>query len=408
MAGTSKRYYVVNDNYNQDLGGYFGTSYPSKIRYKQMSGNSDTSIIIFKEDHLPEEPGYEIQPPGISYPNLYVGDTLHPSVDGTNKYVITMSSTIDFDRHPKFYVVDSPSELLTTLHKLFPAVSTSGNTNDVLRNLLAELHGLGNGYLTYNNTLYPGIPFPFYQVDAVYAGIRLVVDPYFPDCWDRTNNSFYDISYAVHTEFSSPNGLPSIDNPTGAFTNLSTNPIINPTHFTTADPITSTGHTMGIEFWVKDTYDTDGEYIPAFIRGWSSGTISCGVTILDGTIHVYSNGSLLKVSQTNAIDASGWYHVYVSYEVYGSGIGIKVYVNGSDATLNGVTVVGNAVVGTHNETTSIGCYTTDGTSVDNSKPKFGPTHQIAMIRYYNGDAISIGSEVSNLYLASFDRFRSNY
>lgn len=404
----SVRYYVVNDNYNQDLGGYFGTNYASKVRYKQMSGNSDTSIIIFKEDHLPEEPGFEIYPPAIAYPNSYVGDTLHPSVDGTNKYVITTSSTIDMDRHPKFYVVDDSSELLTTLHKLFPSVSITGNTNQVFRNLLAELHGVGNGYLTYNNTLYPGMPFPWYQADEAYAGIRLAIDPYFPDCWDGSTNAFYEISYAVHTQFSSPAGLPSIDTTNGAFTNLNSNPIINSDHFNSADPITTTGHTMGIEFWIKDANDTAGIYIPAFIRGWSSGTISCGVTILDGTIHAYSNGVETKISHTNAIDTYGWYHVYVSYETDGAGIAIKAYVNGGDVTTGSGKVSGNAVVGTHNETSSIGCYTNNGTAIDSSKPRFNPSHQIAMVRYYNNDDLSTGNHVPNLYLASFDRFRDNY
>jgi len=410
MAITSKRYYVVNDNYNQDLGNYFAVNYASKVRYTQISDGLDTSLIIFKEDHLPEEPGYDTQPPAIGYPSMYVGDYIHPSVDGTNKYVIMVSSTIDLDRHPKFYVVDSASELLNTLHRIFPSVSITGTTNDVVRAHLSELYGPGNGVLTYNNTFYPGVAFPPYPSNTIFAGMRLAIDPYFPDCWDRSSNEFFDISYAVHSYFASPIGLPSVDTANGAFTNLNTNPIINMDYFNTADPITTSLHTMGIEFWIKDAHDTGGISIPAFIRGWSSGTISCGVTILDGTIYAYSGGVETKISMDNMIDTFGWYHVYVSYEQYGAGTGMKAYVNGNDATLGGggIPVVGNAVVGTHNETSSIGCYTGDGTTIDGSKPRFSADHQITMIRYYNGDTLSLTSQVPNLYLASFDRFRNNY
>jgi hypothetical protein len=405
MAGTSKRYYVVNDNYNQDLDLYYGSGFPSYVIYKQRGNGGDTAMIFFSEKNLPIADVFP-DPPGFAYPVGYVGDTVHPSVDGSNKYIVTMTSTIDVDRHPKFYVADTENDLRDMLIRLFPAVPLTGTTYDSYLNLLNELHGPGNGYLTYHNILHPGFPFPSSYSDSTYLNPSLVIDPYFRDCWDRSSNAFYDISYHNGSStFISPAGVPNVNfSTTGAFTGLNTKPLIGIDYFNTVAPITSTGSTMGIEFWVKNADNTAGVSIPAFIRGWSSGQIACGVTINNGTVYAYSNGSQVQVSISNILNAGIWNHIFVSYEQVGAGVGIRCWVNGADFTLGGSPITGNAIVGTHQETATIGCYTANGTSIDGSMPTFGSTHEIAMVRFYGNDTLSLNSEIEYLYQATYERF----
>jgi hypothetical protein len=405
MAYTKPIYYVVNDNYNSDLNYYYDASYPDRIIYKQGSNSIDTSMIIFKGNNLPIN-DYFPDPPGVAYPVGYVGDTIHPSVDGTGKYVITMTSTIDMDRHPKFYVADNPGALNVALRRILQGVSLTGLSATQANNaLLTELHGTSNGYLTYNNQLHTGFPFVSGQSDLLFPEPNLVLDPFFTDCWDRTTNAFYDISYHNGTSFfTSPGGVPGFETTRrGAFAGLDSKPIIGIDHFNTVAPITSTGDTIGIEFWMINGDNTSGQSIPAFIRGWSSGTISCGVTINDGTIYAYSNGVENQISIPNILN-NLWNHIFVSYEQSGGGIGIRCWVNGNDVTLGGIPIPGNVVVGTHQETTSIGCYTNNGTAVDATKPTFGPDHQIGIIRCYDNDTVSVTNQVPYLYQATYDRF----
>ena len=404
MAGTIPKYYVVNDNYNSDLNYYYNIDYPSYPIYKQGGNSVDTNMIIFKANNLPIADVFP-DPPGLTYPVGYIGDTIHPSVDGTGKYVITMTSTIDMDRHPKFYVADDASDLLDKLRRILQYVPLTGTTTESYLSLLNELQGPANGYLTYNNILHTGFPFVSGQSDSLYPNPNLVLDPFFIDCWDRTTNAFYDISYHNRSSiFASPGGVPGFETTRrGVFTGLDSRPIIGIDHFNTIAPITSTGDTIGIEFWMINGNNTSGQSIPAFIRGWSSGTISCGVTINDGTIYAYSNGVEVQVSTPNILN-NLWNHIFVSYEQSGGGIGIRCWVNGGDVTLGGIPIVGNVVVGTHQETTSIGCYTNNGTAIDATKPTFGPDHQIGVIRCYNNDTISTTNQVPYLYQATYDRF----
>ena len=117
MAYTSKKYYVVNDNYGSELNNYYDSYYSSFPIYKQRGSTSNNNMIIFKENNLPIDDVFP-DAPGLAYPVGYVNDTVHPSVDGSNKYVITMTSDIDNDHHPKFYVADDPEDLLDKLHKI--------------------------------------------------------------------------------------------------------------------------------------------------------------------------------------------------------------------------------------------------------------------------------------------------
>ena len=405
---TTKIYYVVNDNYSSELNTDFDTNWPSQIIYKQRGSNLDTNMIILKENNLPM-PDVFPDAPAIAYPVGYVGDTIHPSVDGWHstrpKFIVTMTSTIDADRHPKFYVADSEADLKIMLERLFPNIPTDDYDQIVIRNLLNELHGPGNGYLTYNNFLHPGTPFPLTQSDSIYTNPKLVLDPFFLDCWDGTTNEFYDISYTKNRNdfFSSPIGLTPVSS-VGAFKSLDTYPIIKADYFNGIAPISGSGDPTGIEFWIKGADNTSGLAIPAFIRGWSSGTISCGVTINNGTVYAYLDGVETQVSITGILVAGVYNHIFVSYEQYSGGIAVKCYVNGADATLGGVPISGKPVVGTHQEASSIGCYTNNGTAIDSSKPTFGTTHEIAMIRYYDNDTLSLTGQIPYLYQASCDRF----
>ena len=405
MAYTSKKYYVVNDNYGSELNNYYDSYYSSFPIYKQRGSTSNNNMIIFKENNLPINDFFP-DPPSLAYPVGYANDTVHPSVDGSNKYVITMTSDIDNDHHPKFYVADDPEDLLDKLHKILPTVVLTGGTYNSYLNLLNELHGPANGYLTYNNLLHPGFPFPPGADDNRYLNPSLVLDPYFRDCWDRSTNAFYDISYHNQSSsFTSPSGLPTVDfNTTGAFRNLDARPLIGLDYFNTVAPITTTGSTMGIEFWVLNGDNTNGASVPAFIRGWSSGSISCGVTINDGTIYAYSNGAEVQVSVPNILNAGIWNHVYVSYEQYSGGIGLKCYINGADFTNTGIPIIGNAIVGTHQETASIGCYTADGTTIDGTKTTLTNKQQLALIRFYNNDTLSLNANISDLYQSTYERF----
>jgi hypothetical protein len=412
MAATTKIYYVVNDNYTSELNTDFDLNWPSQIIYKQRGSNLDTNMIIFKENDLPI-PDVFPDAPSIAYPIGYVGDTIHPSVDGwdsrTLKFIVTMASTIDVDRHPKFYVATSEEELFLMLSKLFPNISTANNdTQIVIREFLNELYGPGNGYLTYNNFLHPGTTFPLTQSDSIHVNPKLVLDPFFLDCWGGTTNGFvnefYDISYTKNRNdfFSSPTGMPPISN-VGAFNSLDTNPIIKPDYFNGISPISGTGDTIGIEFWIKGADNTLGVAIPAFIRGWSN-LVSCGVTINNGTVYAYLDGVETQVSMLNILNAGVYNHIFVSYEQYLGSFAVKCYINGENFTLGGVPISGKAVAGLHQEASSIGCYTYDGTHMDVTKPRFQPTHEIAMIRYYDNDTLSLTGQIPYLYKASRDRF----
>jgi hypothetical protein len=409
----TKIYYVVNDNYSSELNTDFDTNWPSQIIYKQRGSNLDTNMIILKENNLPI-PDVFPDAPSIAYPAGYVGDTIHPSVDGWDSrdpyFIVTMASTIDVDRHPKFYVARSEEQLFLMLSKLFPNISTANYTQIVIREFLNELYGPGNGYLTYNNFLHPGTTFPLTQSDSIHVNPKLVLDPFFLDCWDGTTNAFFEISYTKNRNdfFSSPVGVPPISS-IGAFNSLDTNPIIKPDYFNGVGggsgiaPITGSGDPTGIEFWIKGADNTSGVAIPAFIRGWSSG-VSCGVTINNGTVYAYLDGVETQVSIPGILNAGIYNHIFVSYEQYSGGIGVKCYVNGVDFTLGGIPISGIPVVGTHQEASSIGCYTHNGTGIDVTKPRFGPTHEIAMIRYYDNDTLSLTGQIPYLYQASCDRF----